>query len=155
MAVDKVLLRIEAKIDALLEEQGLDPAEFGGGTPAKRVAPPAPKLTPQQREAIANAPGVTPAVHRNENVPAGVAPPAPTSTLETGAPPTADAETGGEPNAEVDELADLGLTAEQQAALIAAGYVDRAALVAATDDDLIAVTTIGKATVTNLRAKLK
>ena len=51
-------------------------------------------------------------------------------------------------------LAGLSLTAEQQAALVAAGYGDRDALAAATDDDLIAVTTIGKATVESLRAAL-
>jgi len=51
-------------------------------------------------------------------------------------------------------LAGLGLTAEQQRALTAAGYADRDALTAATDDDLIAVTTIGKATVESLRAAL-
>jgi Spy/CpxP family protein refolding chaperone len=49
---------------------------------------------------------------------------------------------------------ELGLTPEQEKALIDAGYADRKALADATDDDLIAVSTIGKATVANLRKAL-
>lgn len=51
-------------------------------------------------------------------------------------------------------LAGLGLTAEQEEALTAAGFADRASLTAASDDDLIAVSTIGKATVETLRKAL-
>lgn len=53
-----------------------------------------------------------------------------------------------------DPFAGLELTAEQQQALRDAGVADRAALHAATDDELIAITTIGKATVKHLRAAL-
>lgn len=55
MAVDKVLLRIEAKLDALLKEAKLDPAKFGGEA-GKGTRRPAPKLTQAQQEAIDNAP---------------------------------------------------------------------------------------------------
>jgi hypothetical protein len=48
----------------------------------------------------------------------------------------------------------LGLTPEQEKALVDAGYADRKALADATDDDLIAVSTIGKATMANLRKAL-
>lgn len=48
----------------------------------------------------------------------------------------------------------LGLTAEQQKTLTEAGLGDRAKLAAATDDDLIAIPTIGQATVENLRRAL-
>lgn len=51
-------------------------------------------------------------------------------------------------------LAGLSLTAEQQQALTAAGYGDRVKLHLATDDDLIAIPTIGKATVEALRKAL-
>lgn len=52
-------------------------------------------------------------------------------------------------------LAGLGLTAEQENALTEAGFADRARLGAASDDDLLAIPTIGKATVENLRKALK
>lgn len=58
------------------------------------------------------------------------------------------------PPTAAEPLPGLNLTAEQQAALVDAGYADREALAASTDDDLIAVTTIGKATVENLRAAM-
>lgn len=55
MSQDKVLLRMEQKLDALLQESGLDPADFGeaGGKAPPR---PTPTLTPAQQEAIDNAP---------------------------------------------------------------------------------------------------
>lgn len=54
----------------------------------------------------------------------------------------------------VDGLAGLGLTAEQIQALTEAGFGDRQALAAASDDDLDAVPGIGKATIANLRKAL-
>lgn len=157
MAQDKQLSRIEAKLDALLEENGLDPSEYGG-TQEKQAAAPARELTPAQQQAIDNAPKVTPAVDRRDtlpssgrhniaaNAPANVAPPAPSESKPT---------TPTMPAGDDSGFAELGLTADQESALREAGYTDRAALQAATDDDLVAVPTIGKATVTNLRAKLK
>lgn len=76
MAQDKQLARIEAKLDALLEEQGLDPQEFqqpqvGAVSRAQR------ERTPQEQQAIDNAPQVTPAVNAKANAPANAAPPAP------------------------------------------------------------------------------
>lgn len=50
---DKVLLRLEAKIDALLEKSGLKPKDFADASPAPR---PAPKLTAEEQQAIDNAP---------------------------------------------------------------------------------------------------
>lgn len=52
-------------------------------------------------------------------------------------------------------LAGLGLTADQQAALLAAGYANTDALRAASDDELVALPTIGKATVVKLRERLE
>ena len=76
MSTEKWVARLEAKIDALLEESGLDPTEFdqplvGAVARARR------ERTPQEQQAIANAPQVTPAVNAKANAPANAAPPAP------------------------------------------------------------------------------
>lgn len=154
MAQDKQLARIEAKLDALLEAQEIDPAYFGG-QPEKTAARPTRELTAAEQQAIANAPKVTPAVERNANTLAGTAPAAGNPLAGANAddaPPTPNVPS---PDAPTSALADLGLTTEQEAALRDAGYADRAALAAATDDELIAIPTIGKATVASVRAKLK
>lgn len=65
------------------------------------------------------------------------------------APPT-----GSPLGAPASPLAGLGLSAEQEAALTAAGLPDRDALAAASDDDLITIPTIGEATVAQLRKAL-
>lgn len=54
MAQDKQLNRIEAKLDALLQKNKIDPAEFGGVV-GKTPSVPA-VLTAEQKQAIANAP---------------------------------------------------------------------------------------------------
>lgn len=54
----------------------------------------------------------------------------------------------------VSGLAGLGLTPEQEQALTAAGYGDRDKLAAASDEDLTAVSGVGKATVGNIRKAL-
>lgn len=52
MAQDKMLMQINAKLDALLEKSGLKPADFEQATAA-----PAPrKLTAAEQQAIDNAP---------------------------------------------------------------------------------------------------
>lgn len=165
MAVDKVLLRIEAKLDAILQRAGLDPAEFGG-TQEKAQSRPPRELTAAEQEAIDNAPKHIPAVDRNANTPAPAAAASTASVAgsvgpawaagesERVAPPAPAVPADVQVNPPVG-LVDLGLTADQEAELREAGYGDRAALIAATDDDLLAVPTIGTATVKNLRAKLK
>lgn len=55
MSQEKQLARLEAKLDALLKGNGLDPADFGG-TGGKTAAKPPTPLTPAQQQAIDNAP---------------------------------------------------------------------------------------------------
>lgn len=56
MATDKALLRLEAKVDALLEKAGLKPADFAGTSPLGYGGRVPPKLTPEEQQAINNAP---------------------------------------------------------------------------------------------------
>lgn len=58
------------------------------------------------------------------------------------------------PPVQIRGLDGLGLTPEQQKVLVDAGYDDREALAAASDATLLALPTIGKATVKNLRKAL-
>lgn len=58
MAQDKLLLRLEAKLDALLKQAGIDPDSIEG-TPIR--VPITRKLTPAEQQAIDNAPKPTPA----------------------------------------------------------------------------------------------
>lgn len=58
MAQDKAFRRIEAKLDALLEAQGIDPDEIDttGDVADRAAARQERKLTPQEQDAINNAP---------------------------------------------------------------------------------------------------
>lgn len=60
MSMDKNLRRLEAKLDALLEDAGLDPAEFGETQEGKEAARPPRELTAAEQQAVDNAPA-TPA----------------------------------------------------------------------------------------------
>lgn len=81
MAQDKQLSRIEAKLDALLEESGVDPADFGesgGKAPARQPR----QLTAAEQQAIDNAPK-----HIEAKV-AGATPPTPPAPEQAPAPST-------------------------------------------------------------------
>lgn len=53
MALDKWQTRFEAKLDALLKKHDLKPADFADTAAAAAAAP---KLTPEEQQAIDNAP---------------------------------------------------------------------------------------------------
>lgn len=58
---DRIQRRLEAKIDALLQHAGLDPATIQGDV---EMRPPTPALTEAEKAAIANAPATPVAVER-------------------------------------------------------------------------------------------
>lgn len=54
--LDKQMARIEAKLDALLEKQGIKPADFDAARPTGYGGRAAPKLSAAEQQAIDNAP---------------------------------------------------------------------------------------------------
>lgn len=54
--LDKQMARIEAKIDALLEKQGIKPSDFDSARPTGYGGRAAPKLSELEKQAIDNAP---------------------------------------------------------------------------------------------------
>lgn len=96
MAVDKVLQRIEAKLDALLAANDIDPLEYPA---AKAAARPPRELTPAQQQAIDNAPKHIEAVRTTGQPPAPgapVTPPAPPKGEEEPDPDDDDDDDGGQ-----------------------------------------------------------
>lgn len=65
MATDKWVARLEAKLDALLKKAGLDAKDFDAAPAAVKPH----KLTPQEQEAIDNAPEAEATIPPAEELP--------------------------------------------------------------------------------------
>lgn len=97
MAQDKQFMRLEKKIDALLEANGIDPSDYGDGVIKAATRPR--ELTLAQQQAIDNAPKHIEAVRTTGQPPAPgapVTPPAPPKGEEEPDPDDDDDDDGGQ-----------------------------------------------------------
>lgn len=130
MALDKQLARLEAKLDAILEKAGLDPADFTKAT-GKTGAKPPRELTPAQQEAINNAPKYI------EPKPVGSQPPPAQPTPGQQAPAPDATNAPDLHNATPEETKAAGLTDEEAKTAEATGEVPWAGYDAASSEVII------------------